>query len=212
MLPIAIPAGTTLHSLFTDVVPAAHAKLVAAGDDARSFCAVIAVDGGASFRAEIRGAHMDVRDGEEADRKRIDFWMTFDEEVAQAFLDDWTGPQRFAPSFAPPGDLKLLTDPRVLRHLAMVSGKVELALTDFPLDGESSRIAMTIASGAAAKRTIDRDDPDVIVEATTEAFLRLLAGKLTPEEAIVDNHVTVRGKRLVAMQFALALAPFFPAR
>jgi len=212
VLPIAIPAGTTLRSLVTEVLPAAHAALVPAGAPADVFRAVIAVDGGESFTVEIRGAKMDVREGEREQKKLVDFWITFDEDVAERFLEDWSGPQRFAPKFVPPGDVKAPTDPRLLKRLAMVSGKVELALDDFPMDEGPRRIAMTLASGAAAKRTIDRDDPDVVVEATSDAFLRLLAGSMTPEEAIAESHVAVRGKRLVAMQFALALAPFFPAR
>ena len=211
MLPFEIPPGTTLRTLITDVVPGAHAKLVPQSASGQAFRAVIAIDGAMSFTANVQGAHIDVREGEE---KKVDFWMTFDAPVAQRFLDDWMGPQTFTPKFVPPvgphADLKFPTDPRVLERLAMVSGKVELALTDFPIGDGNTRIAMTLASGAAAKRTIDREDPDVVIEITTDAFLRILAGTLPPEDAIADNQVTLKGKRLVALQFALALSPFFP--
>jgi putative sterol carrier protein len=90
----------------------------------------------------------------------------------------------------------------------MASGKIELALVD--LDGE--RVAMTVAFGAAAKKTIDPDDPDVTIEATVAVFEEILAGKLAPEEAIAEGRVTVKGKKLLAMQMALALAPLAPPK
>jgi hypothetical protein len=207
MFPFEIPPGTTVRALVTDVIPRAHAELVPKSAGPETFRAVIAIDRGPSFTADVRAGAIDVREVEE---KKVDFWITFDEPVAARFLADWSSTKALAPKFAPPGDVKLLTDPRVLKRLAMVSGKVEIALADFPGEDGPERVAMTIASGAAAKKTIDRDDPDVVVEATMSAFLRLLDGTLAPEEAIADNHVSVRGKRLVAMQFALALAPFFP--
>jgi hypothetical protein len=93
-----------------------------------------------------------------------------------------------------------------LKRLALVSGKAELALAD--LGGH--RAAVTIATGARAKGPIDAEDPDVVVETELATLERMLAGSLPPEDALGDDAVTVRGKRLVAMQYALALAPFYP--
>jgi putative sterol carrier protein len=203
MFPFEIPVGATVESLFTEVIPAAHARLVPASAGAETFVAVIAVEGDASYTATVRAGGIDVRKGEE---KGPAFWMVVDADAVQMFLDDWTGAKRYVPTFTPPGDLRFPSDPRVLKRIAMVSGKVQLALSDF----EGERITMTVASGAAAKKTIDTDDPDVVVELSSDVFLRLLRGEIAPETAIVDELVTVKGKKLVAMQFALALAPFFP--
>jgi hypothetical protein len=39
----------------------------------------------------------------------------------------------------------------------------------------------------------------------------MLDGALPPQDALVDGDVTVRGDRLLALQLALAVAPFYPA-
>jgi putative sterol carrier protein len=88
----------------------------------------------------------------------------------------------------------------------MVDGKIELALREF----NGSRVGMTFALGAAAKKGIDPEDAGVVVEVSLSVFERMLAGKLSPDAALADGDVHVRGKRLVAMQLAFALAPFFP--
>jgi hypothetical protein len=38
----------------------------------------------------------------------------------------------------------------------------------------------------------------------------MLAGTLAPEEALADGDVQVRGNRMLALQLALAVAPFYP--
>jgi putative sterol carrier protein len=203
MLPFEIPAGTTLDTLFTDVLPKTHAKLVPAAAGTDRFVVVSRVVGFKSFTLEIRGAALTVREGEEAGAT---FWQVVARETAQRFLDDWLGEKRIAPAALPKGPLVSLSDPRILKRLSLVSGKVELALTDVT----GGRMAMTAASGSAAKKEIHADDPDVVIEAPSSALTRLLEGKLSPEDALVDGAVTIRGKKLVAMQFALALAPFYP--
>jgi putative sterol carrier protein len=59
---------------------------------------------------------------------------------------------------------------------------------------------------------MDPDDADVTVEARFATIERVLCGELAPEDALADGEVTVRGNRLLAMQLALAVAPFYPAR
>jgi putative sterol carrier protein len=104
-----------------------------------------------------------------------------------------------------PGGLVLMSDPRVLKRLSMVNGRVELALADF----EGGRVSMVAGFGDAAKRGIDVDDPDVVIEAKMRTFEKLLEGKLAPEEALADGDVVQRGKKMIAMQLALAIAPFY---
>jgi len=203
MLPIDVPPGTTLESLFLDVLPKAHAQMVPKDATGR-FVAVQEVTGFATYTLEIRGNDLKVTEGA-ADKP--DFWVTVAEAHAQMFLDDWMGPRKLAPkSF--PKEVIAISDPRILKRLAMVSAKAELALVD--LDGE--RVRLVAASGAAAKKPIDPDDPDVVLEATADTFVRLVEGTLPPEDAIADGKVTVRGKKLLAMQYALAFAPFYPKR
>jgi putative sterol carrier protein len=204
MLPIDVPPGTTLESLFFDVLPKAHAQMVPKDAAAGRFVAVQELRGFATYTLDIRGSELKVTEGA-ADKP--DFWVTVAEEHAQLFLDDWMGPRRLAPKSLPQ-ELVAISDPRILKRLAMVSAKAELALVD--LDGE--RVGMVAASGAAAKKPIDRDDPDVVLEATADTFVRLVEGSLPPDEAIADGKVTVRGKKLLAMQYALAFAPFYPKR
>ena len=203
MLPLEIPPGTTLDTLFTEVLPRTHERLVPALAGTDRFVVVSRVVGWKSFTMEIRGAVLLVREGEEPG---ANFWQVVTRETAQRFLDDWLGDKRLAPAAHAKATLVSLSDPRILKRLSLVSGKVELALTDMT----GGRMAMTVASGAAAKKEIHADDPDVVIEAPSSALLRLLDGKLSPEDALVDGSVTIRGKKLVAMQLALALGPFYP--
>ncbi len=203
MFPIEVPPGTTLESLFLDVLPKAHAQMVPPDAGGR-FVAVQEVRGFATYTLDIRGNVLTVTEGA-ADKP--DFWMTVAEAHAQLFLDDWMGPKKLAPKTFPK-ELVAISDPRILKRLAMVSAKAELALVD--LDGE--RVGLVAASGAAAKKAIDEDAPDVVLEATAATFVRLVEGTLPPEDAIADGAVTVRGKKLLAMQYALAFAPFYPRR
>jgi putative sterol carrier protein len=208
MFPFEIPPGTTLRSLVTKVFPETHAKLVPAAAGADAFTIVLALEGlegGGSFTADVKGGTVTVRE-EEARQRHV--WVCARAEDAERFLGDWSGAKRFVPKFVPGGDLVLMSDPRILKRLAMVSGKIELALTDF----EGERVAMTVALGAAAKKTIDPEGADVTVEATVAVFEELLAGTIAPEDAIAEGRVTVKGNKLLAMQLALAVAPLAPAK
>jgi putative sterol carrier protein len=90
----------------------------------------------------------------------------------------------------------------------MASGRVELA----SLDEKGERMAVVFGFGAAARRGIDPEDADVVVETQLATIERVLRGELAPEDALADGAVTVRGNRLLALQLALAVAPFYPAR
>jgi hypothetical protein len=204
MFPIDLPAGTTLESLFTEVVPALHARFVT--DESKDeYVAVVRIEDGPSYSYAIRGGAIRV-DAGEADGVRL--WVVFRRDAVQRFLDDWMGEKRFVPTFVPPGGIVLFTDPRILKRLVIASGKLEIALSDF----EGGRVAMTFACGDAAKKGIDTDLPNVVMECKTRVLEKILAGELAPEEALVDGDVAIKGNRFVAMQVALALAPFYPPK
>jgi putative sterol carrier protein len=67
---------------------------------------------------------------------------------------------------------------------------------------------MTLSLGAPARKRAP--DPDVVIETSLATYVRMLAGELGPEDALVDGDVRVDGKRLLAVQLAFAVAPFFP--
>jgi hypothetical protein len=207
VLPFTVPPGTTPHSLITELLPKDHARLVPpSAGRARVF---VEVDD-ARYTLEVDGSHVTPRAGEpgdERDRDTYDLRLRIDHATLQRFLDDWSGPKRWIPTFTPSGGVAILTDPRLLRRLAMVTGCIEIAIADF----EGGRVSMSLAAGARAAQD-HRGEPDVVVELAMDAFERLLAATLAPDEAIADSHVTVRGKKLVALQFALAVVPFFPPR
>jgi putative sterol carrier protein len=202
MFPFEVPAGTTLDSLFREVLPKAHAQMVPASAPRDRFVVVQKVSGFETFTLEIRGPEMKVSPGA---TDRPDFWVLTPRENVELFLDDWLGPKKLVPKRVPK-EMVSISDPRILKRLALVSAKAELALTDL----EGRRVALVAASGGAAKKHIEEDDPDVVLEAGAATFMRLVEGTLPPEEAIADGAVAVRGKRLLAMQLALAFAPFYP--
>jgi hypothetical protein len=205
MLPIEIPAGTTVESLLTEVVPELHARMV--GDDAPgdAFTVAVCVDGSGSWIVRIQGRAMTVEEGE-VDRPTL--WMHTTERAVERFLEDALGPRRFLPKFGPVGGVGTMSDPRVIKRVAMASGRIELAARDD--DGE--RIAIVFGFGAAARKPIDPEDADVVVEAQLSTIERVLGGELGPEDALADGDVKIRGNRFLAMQLALAVAPFYPSR
>lgn len=205
MLPLEIPAGTTIESLLTEVVPALHARMVGADAPAEEYAVAVSVEGRGSWVVRIRGRDMTVEEGE---IERPSLWMHTTERAIERFLEDATGPRRLVPRFAPVGGVGTMSDPRVLKRVAMASGRIELAARDE--DGE--RIAIVFGFGAATRRPIDPEDADVVVEARLSTVERVLGGELGPEDALADGDVTVRGNRLLALQLALAVAPFYPRR
>lgn len=209
MFPIDIPTGTTLDGLVSEVIPQLHARFVHEPESGAELVAMVHARRQAGrdkiWTVTVRGPSMTVEDGE---RAGAPIWVSFDERVAEKFLADWTGPKKYFPKAAPPGGFVLLSDPRVMKRLAMASGRIELAIADF----EGERIAMTAGFGAPAKKGIDLDDPDVVVETSIGTLQALVEGRLAPDAALSGGDVRTKGNRFVAMQVALALAPFFPVR
>lgn len=200
MIPRTLPAGTTLRSLIEELLPDDHAANVpkSAGDATLS----LRIVGGPTYAFVVKGDRLTVRETPRVEPAPL--LLSFDEATAQLFLDDWLGVQKLAPSFEPRG-LASVTDPRLIRRFAAIKGGLELTLDDF--EGQSA--SMLVAAGPDASLY---DDPDATVRIKMPAFERLLAGKLGPDEALLEGHVLLTGKKLVAMQFALALVPYFPAR
>lgn len=204
MLPFDVKLGTTPLELFEDVIPKAHRQLVPKQGDKAELVVAVTVHGDdevSSLRATIRGADIDV--ATDSDEK-AHVSLVLEKASLVAFLEDWATTRRYVPKFSPKG-AAILTDPRVLGRIAHVTGSIELALPDFP--GGRARLQATAYGGKATRVDPDRE-PDVVVEASNDVFDKMLAGTVLPEEALAQSLVTVKGKRMVALQFAFALAPF----
>ncbi len=201
MFPFEIPPGTTAESFFLSVVPEAHARLVPAGGGQEEYVLVAEIQGGEAFTYAVRGREVNVTRGSSPAL----LWVSVEQHTLERFILDWTTEKRFIPKFKPRGDVMLFTDPRVLKRLSLVTGRVELALPSF----EGGRAAIKVGAGGGKKIRVS-DEADVTIEASVATFERMLAGTLPPDEAISGGHVELSGKKLVAMQFAFALAPFFP--
>ena len=198
-----IPPGTTARSLVETVFPAIHAQHVPDDAPTDAFTVVVRIDDVGSWTVHIRGREMRAVAGEAA---RPTMWLFTTARAVERFLEDATGPQRFLPRFASPGAVSVLSDPRLVKRVAMAHGRIELAVRD--VDGE--RTAVVLGFGASARGRVDPDDADVVVEVGLETVERMLAGELAPEDALVDGGVTIRGNRMLALQLALAAAPFYP--
>ena len=169
------------------------------------FTIAVRVEGRGGWTVRIRGREMKVEEGEAA---RPTLWMHTTERAVERFLEDALGPRRLLPKFAPAGGVTTMSDPRVVKRVAMASGRIELAVKDD--DGE--RLAIAFGFGDAARKAIDPEDADVVVETRLDTLERVLRGELGPEDALADGNVKVRGNRFLAMQLALAVAPFYPAK
>jgi hypothetical protein len=202
-----IPAGTTVQSFVESVVPALHAQLVPADVSGEPFTVAVRVGDGASWTVHIRGCQMRVEAGE---AERPTLWLFTTMRAIERFLEDAAGPRRLLPRFEPvggPAGAAVLSDPRVVRRVAMANGRMELAVIE-----EGERLAIVLGFGSATRRRIDPEDADVVIETGIGTLERVLAGALAPEDALVDGDVQVRGNRLLALQLALAVAPFYPAK
>jgi putative sterol carrier protein len=200
MIPRTLPAGTTLRSLVTELLPADHAEHVPSDAGDAKVC--VRFIGGSNYALTATGNKLAVTETSRVEDALL--LLSVEEHTAQLFLDDWMGKQKLAPSFEPRG-IASITDPRLIRRVSAVKGVLAMTLDDF----EGGEATLLVASGPDASVY---DDPDASLHIKLPAFLELLAGKLGPDEAIADGHVTLTGKKLVAMQFALALVPYFPAR
>lgn len=203
MFPIEIPPGATVESLVTEIVPELHGKLVPAEAPGDAFAVAVRIEGTGDWTVRIVGRQMRVEEGA-IDRPTLWMWTTT--RSVERFLRDARGPQRFLPKGAPPGGLVSMSDPRVIKRVAMASGRIELAVRDD--DGE--RLAIVFGFGDAARRAIDEEGADVVIESTMNTVERLTRGQLGPEEALADGDVKLRGNRFLAMQLALAIAPYYP--
>ncbi len=205
MLPIDIPPGTTVESLITEVVPALHARLVGREAPRDPFAVTVRVEGFGTWTVTIRGPVMTVEDGESA---RPTLWMWTTGRAVEWFLEDARGAKRLLPRVVPPaGGATLISDPRIVKRVAMASGRIELALQT-----GAERLTIVLGFGDAAKRAIDAEDADTSIEAALSTVERVLRGELGPEEALTDGGVTVGGNRFLAMQLALSLAPLYPGK
>ena len=205
MLPLDIPPGTTVETLITRAIPDLHARLAAGARTEERFVVNVQIGAEAKWTVRIRGPAMVVEEGHETNPT---LWMYASEGSAARFLEDAVGPRRMLPPKIAPhtggGDVVTLSDPRIVRRVAMANGRVELAV----VDEEGDRMAVVFGFGDAARRPIRPDGPDTVVEAKLPALQRVLRGDQGPEEALSSGDVTVRGSRLLAMQLALAIAPF----
>jgi hypothetical protein len=207
MLPIEIPPGTTATVLVTEIVPELHAKMVPADAPAEAFTVAVRIEDEGSWTVRVHGARMTVSDGEEPGLRPA-LWMWTTARAVERFLEDATGAKRMLPKFAPVGGVGTMSDPRVLKRVAMASGRIELAV----VDERGERHGIVFGFGAAAKKEMDPEDADTVIEADMSTIERVLQGELGPEDALADGNVRVKGNRLLAMQLALAVAPFYPSR
>ncbi len=205
MLPIEIPPGTTATVLVTEIVPALHAKMVPSDAPADAYAVAVRIEDEGSWTVRVRGARMTVSEGEEPG---VALWMWTTGRAVDRFIEDATGEKRMLPKFGPVGGVGTMSDPRVLKRVAMASGRIELAL----VDEQGERLGIVFGFGAAAKKEMDPEDADTVIEADLETVERVLRGELGPEDALADGNVRVKGNRLLAMQLALAVAPFYPVK
>ena len=63
MLPLEIPAGTTVRSLIEDVIPTLHGRLVDAKAPQDPFVVGVQIDGVGEWAVHIRGSRMEVEPG-----------------------------------------------------------------------------------------------------------------------------------------------------
>jgi hypothetical protein len=207
VLPFDVKLGTTPFELFTEIIPRAHRQLVPKHGDRDEITIAISVKGDASCAAlqcSVRGADISVTPTTGKDDPETHLYLLLQDDSLRAFLEDWGTDKKYLPKFSPKG-ASIFTDPRVLRRLAHVTGSIELALPNFPSGRASLRAGAF--GGRQARVKWDRD-ADVTVESSMDLFAVLLAGEIRPEEALSDSRVTVTGKKMVALQFAFALAPF----
>ena len=211
MLPLPLPPGTTLASLVETLLPAAHATTVPSSVPRDPLTVVLSLAGRGAvpprmYSLVVRGTNLTVSRGESRAR---DLWIHTDGAVADHFVDDWGSGASLAPRWktgpSRPEVPALVTDPRILRRIQMVNGRVELALADFSL----GRASLTLASGAAAKKPIEAGHADATIELTMKTFDEVLAGKLRPDAAIADGRFALSGKKMIALQYAFAVGPFF---
>jgi hypothetical protein len=204
MIPFDLPQGTTIDALLRVVAPAFHAKSVPSDAPLDAIAVVVRIEGAGSWTVRIRGDEMRVDPGE---AESPTLWVYTTARTIERFLEDAAGRRKWLPKGPPAPGVVVFSDPRLIKRVALANGRIELAVPD--LEGE--RVAVVLGLGSAARRAIDPEDPDAIVEAAVETLEPMLAGDMPPDEALAGGGVRVRGNRFLAMQLALAAAPFYPA-
>jgi putative sterol carrier protein len=202
-----IPPDTTIESLVTTIIPALHTRLVPDGGPSDLFTIAVRIEGCGSWTVRIVGREMRV---EEREAERATIWMYLSKSSAERLLADALGPRRLWPDpmVGPPAKgVPWMSDPRVLKRLALANGRIELAAVD---EG-GGRLAVVLGLGDATRCAILPEEPDAVAEAALTTLEAIIRGEQGPEEAISSGEVTVRGSRLLALQLALAVAPFYQA-
>lgn len=202
MKPFEIPAGTTVESLITEVLPKEHARFVPSSTSA-DVAAVVRIAGAGDFTVRARGPVLDVERGESAARS---LWIASDRASVEAILKDAEGPGEPLPELPDGAPFVALSDPRVWSRMALVEGSIHASV-----DFHGATLWVAFGGGRRAK-TIDPERTDVRITVPFSLFRALLDGKTRPEEAIADATIDRKGSRLVAMQAALALAVLYPPR
>ncbi|MCC6648154.1 MAG: SCP2 sterol-binding domain-containing protein [Polyangiaceae bacterium] len=202
MKPISLPAGTTVTSFLEEVLAAEHATRVT--DDAAETHVIHArVDGLGEFTVTVRGRELSVERGLVG---KAQLWVATDLACAERALADALGDGALLPDVRDPSSVPAVTDPRLLRRLAMVSGTVRAELTGF---GDAP---LWVAFGAGAKASrIDDERTDAEVSVPMSVLSQLLTLSKRPDEALKDAAVKTKGNLFVPMQVALALAILLPA-
>jgi hypothetical protein len=134
-----------------------------------------------------------------------DMWVSTDEASAAYFLADAKGERRLCGTPHPSMPIATPTDPRLLSRIASESAKVECALRM----ADGTRLLLMFGCGKHAARGIDDFDPEVELEVPEAVFVAVSQGRTTPSGALEHPDLSIRGKKLVAVKLALALAPLF---
>lgn len=194
--------AATLRAFITDDFPRIHRELVPS-EAKGTFVVRVELRGEATFKLQIDGAKLTVTTESVA---KPDAWVSLDATHAERFFHAFMKSGKVLST--PP---VLLTDPRLLKNLCMASGTLAFELRDFreSPDAAPARFSIRAAVGSAAAKKTAADPADVEIQAGETTLLALASAKMAPESALADGDVQVTGKRLIAMQLALAFAPFF---
>lgn len=214
MLPFNAPKGTSPRDYLVSVVPEAHRSLVGPPSKAPSgnkatkrWDVLVSIPGEVTVLYGIDGQDIQVTEARSGDDAELS--LTLERGDVTRFLEDWSGLRKWVPKFEPRG-AALITDPQVVSRIAMVTGSVEAVLPD--LEGGPARLVVAAFGGKRGRFEGGIDRPDTTVDLGASVFEAMLAGRMAPDEALSSGAVGIKGKKLVAMQFAFALAPFFPAK
>ncbi|MFO0663357.1 MAG: SCP2 sterol-binding domain-containing protein [Polyangiaceae bacterium] len=191
-----------LRDFIVQDFPRIHSELVPQTAQG-SFVVRIELRGEGTFKLEVSGSKLTVST---QFVPRPDAWVSLDAAAADAFFSAFLKSGKVLST--PP---VLLTDPRLLKNLCMASAHLSFELRDFreAPDAPPRKFTAEAAVGTAAAKKVAGDAADVTVRAGERTLLALASAKMAPEDALSDGDVELTGKKFVAMQLALAFAPFF---